>query len=151
MRIKEFSEGFEITFEFDRRITWAVKKLIEICPGSGKDKRRKSYIFPRCYEPQVHMFGQKYGFVFTKEHAKEDYKIPPLPELTIEIPLKMELYPYQREGVAYNITHKRVIIGDKMGLGKTCQGIASVVALDAFPCLVICPSVLKINWQREWH
>ncbi|WP_337659574.1 DEAD/DEAH box helicase [Butyricimonas virosa] len=151
MRVKEFNEGFEITFEFDKRLTWAIKKLMEICPGSEKDKRRKSYIFPKCYAPQVIMFGQKYGFAFTREHEKRDYELPPMPELKTEIPLKMTLYPYQREGVAYNIIHKRTIIGDKMGLGKTCQGIASVVALDAFPCLVICPSVLKINWQREWH
>ena len=91
------------------------------------------------------MFGQKYGFVFTKEHTKEDWEIPKLPELTQDIPLKMELYPYQKQGVAYNIIHKRTIIGDKMGLGKTCQAIASVLALNAFPCLVICPSSLKIK------
>lgn len=60
MRVKEFNEGFEITFEFDKRLTWAIKKLMEICPGSEKDKRRKSYIFPKCYAPQVIMFGQKY-------------------------------------------------------------------------------------------
>ena len=73
MRVKEFNEGFEITFEFDKRLTWAIKKLMEICPGSEKDKRRKSYIFPKCYAPQVIMFGQKYGFAFTREHEITSY------------------------------------------------------------------------------
>ena len=151
MRIKESNDSFEITFEYNRNLTWAIKKLMEVCPGAEYDPRRKSFFFPKIYAPQVYMFGQKYGFVFTKEHAKADWEIPKLPELTQDIPLKMELYPYQKQGVAYNIIHKRTIIGDKMGLGKTCQAIASVLALNAFPCLVICPSSLKINWQREWH
>ena len=151
MRIKETKEYYEVTFEFNRTLTWAVRKLLSVCPGAYADKSRKSYVFPKCYAPQVHMFGAKYGFAFTREHDKKDWRIPELPELVQEIPLKMELYPYQRKGVAYAILHKRVIIGDKPGLGKTCQAIATVVALGAFPCLVICPSSLKINWQREWH
>lgn len=151
MRIKESNDCFEITFEYNKRLTWAVKKLMEICPSSEYNPKRKSFIFPKRYASQIQRFGQKYGFVFTREHNKEDWKIPVLPELKQDIPLKMELYPYQKQGVAYNILHKRTIIGDKMGLGKTCQAIASVLALDAFPCLVICPSSLKINWQREWH
>ncbi|MEG0108873.1 MAG: DEAD/DEAH box helicase, partial [Lachnospiraceae bacterium] len=150
MRIKESETEYEITFEYNRNLTWAIKKMLSICPGSEYNPKRKSFIFPKCYAPQVYTFGNRYGFVFTKEHEKKDYKLPPMPELTIDIPLKMNLYPYQRQGVAYNIIHKRTIIGDKMGLGKTCQGIASVVALNAFPCLVICPNSLKINWQREW-
>ena len=150
MRIKETKDSFEITFEYNRSLSWAVKKLLSVCPGACIDKRRKSYVFPKCYAPQVYAFGTRYGFAFTKEHDRQDWKIPELPDLTQEIPLKMRLYPYQQKGVAYNIIHKRVIIGDKPGLGKTCQAIASVVALDAFPCLVICPSSLKINWQREW-
>ncbi len=37
-----------------------------------------------------------------------------------------------------------------MGLGKTLQSIATINLANAFPCLVICPNVVKINWQREW-
>lgn len=151
MRIKESKTEFEITFEYNKRLTWAVKKLLYDCPGSDFNPKRKSFVVPKHYEHQVLEFGNKHGFIFTKERDVQDYTIPPMPKLEIDIPLKMKLYPYQTEGVAYNILHKRVIIGDKMGLGKTCQAIASAVALNAFPCLIICPSSLKINWQREWH
>ncbi|MGL4519569.1 MAG: SNF2-related protein [Phocaeicola sp.] len=34
---------------------------------------------------------------------------------------------------------------------NTLQSIATINAAGAFPCLVICPSSLKINWEREWH
>jgi SWI/SNF-related matrix-associated actin-dependent regulator 1 of chromatin subfamily A len=65
--------------------------------------------------------------------------------------LKVTPYPYQQEGINYGITHPRLIIGDEPGLGKTLQSIGIVTAKNLFPCLVVCPSSLKINWQREWE
>lgn len=64
--------------------------------------------------------------------------------------LKVEPYPYQREGIRFGLEHKRIIIGDEPGLGKTLQSIGIVDTANAYPCLVICPSSLKINWQREF-
>lgn len=64
--------------------------------------------------------------------------------------LRVEPYPYQREGIAYGLDKKRLIIGDEPGLGKTLQSIGIVDTANAYPCLVICPSSLKINWQREF-
>lgn len=65
--------------------------------------------------------------------------------------LKVEPYPYQKEGIERGLEWKRLFIGDEPGLGKTLQSIGIVNEADAFPCLVICPSSLKINWQREWE
>ena len=65
--------------------------------------------------------------------------------------LCVEPYPYQREGIIYGLDKKRLIIGDEPGLGKTLQSIGIVDTADAYPCLVICPSSLKINWQREFE
>ena len=65
--------------------------------------------------------------------------------------LRVEPYPYQREGIVYGLDKKRLIIGDEPGLGKTLQSIGIVDTADAYPCLVICPSSLKINWQREFE
>lgn len=65
--------------------------------------------------------------------------------------LRVEPYPYQHEGIMYGLQHKRLIIGDEPGLGKTLQSIGIVDTAGAYPCLVICPSSLKINWQREFE
>ncbi len=65
--------------------------------------------------------------------------------------LKVEPYPYQQEGIMFGLQHKRIIIGDEPGLGKTLQSIGIVDTANAYPCLVICPSSLKINWQREFE
>ena len=65
--------------------------------------------------------------------------------------LRVEPYEYQREGICFGLEHKRIIIGDEPGLGKTLQSIGIVDTANAYPCLVICPSSLKINWQREFE
>lgn len=65
--------------------------------------------------------------------------------------LRVEPYPYQKEGIEAGLRWKRFLIGDEPGLGKTLQSIGVVDCADAYPCLVICPSSLKINWQREFE
>lgn len=146
-RIKNTGDHFEIAFDFNRAIARDVKKL----PDARRDPRSGAYLVPLSAEPFLLALAVKHGLAFTEERPARDRAIPSLPELAVDIPLRRSLYPYQRQGVAYCIDKKRAIIGDKPGLGKTAQAIAAVTALDAFPCLVICPSSLKINWQREWH
>lgn len=70
---------------------------------------------------------------------------------TLKHNLRVEPYEYQREGICFGLEHKRIIIGDEPGLGKTLQSIGIVDTARAYPCLVICPSSLKINWQREFE
>lgn len=65
--------------------------------------------------------------------------------------LNIEPYAYQAEGIQFGLEKKRVLIGDEPGLGKTLQSIGIVDTANAYPCLVICPSSLKINWQREFE
>lgn len=65
--------------------------------------------------------------------------------------LKVEPYPYQKDGILFGLEKKRLIIGDEPGLGKTLQSIGIADCANAYPCLVICPASLKINWQREFE
>lgn len=65
--------------------------------------------------------------------------------------LKVTPYEYQQEGILFGLRKKRFLIGDEPGLGKTLQSIGVVDCARAYPCLVICPSSLKINWQREFE
>lgn len=82
--------------------------------------------------------------------AVTDYTIPDLPKLTVPHGLLLEPYEYQKEGIAYALQHKRCIFGDQPGLGKMLQAIGTVTIAKAYPCLVVCPAALKINWQREF-
>ncbi|MCP5228360.1 DEAD/DEAH box helicase [Accumulibacter sp.] len=67
--------------------------------------------------------------------------------------LKVEMYPYQREGALFAARAGRALIGDEMGLGKTVQAIAAMEILArhfaAERVLVVCPTSLKHQWERE--
>lgn len=70
---------------------------------------------------------------------------------TLKHNLKVQPYDYQLEGIAAGMKWQRFLIGDEPGLGKTLQSIGVVDCANAYPCLVICPASLKINWQREFE
>ena len=67
--------------------------------------------------------------------------------------IKATLYPYQKEGVAFSVFKKAVIIADEMGLGKTLQAISTaILKKDIFSfkkTLVICPASVKNQWKNE--
>jgi SNF2 family DNA or RNA helicase len=67
--------------------------------------------------------------------------------------LKTNLFPYQKEGVAFAAFRDGAIIADEMGLGKTIQAIAAAVMkkkLFGFKrTLIICPASLKEQWKQE--
>ena len=67
--------------------------------------------------------------------------------------INAKLYPYQKEGVAFSLFKKGVIIADEMGLGKTLQAITTaVIKKDIFnfkKTLVICPASVKHQWKNE--
>ncbi|MFA7242542.1 MAG: DEAD/DEAH box helicase [Sulfuricellaceae bacterium] len=67
--------------------------------------------------------------------------------------LKADLYPYQAEGALFAARAGRALIGDEMGLGKTIQAIAATELFarhfGAERVLVVCPTSLKHQWQRE--
>ena len=57
--------------------------------------------------------------------------------------------PYQIEGKQRMKELKSCLQSDDMGLGKTGQTILAIDEVNAFPCLIICPSTLKCNWEIE--
>ena len=67
--------------------------------------------------------------------------------------LKGELYDYQREGALFAACAGRCLIGDEMGVGKTIQALAAaeIMArrLGIERVLVVCPTSLKHQWERE--
>lgn len=67
--------------------------------------------------------------------------------------LKVDLYPYQAQGALFAARAGRCLIGDEMGLGKTVQAIAAAELMirhfGAQRVLIICPTSLKHQWQRE--
>jgi superfamily II DNA or RNA helicase len=116
------------------------------------EKARKSGHDLRCYEDAV-------GLIAQVRDAAERLRIidaaypqgagsPALKGL-----VKAELYPYQAEGALFAARAGRCLIGDEMGLGKTIQAIAAAELfarhLGAERVLIVCPTSLKHQWQKE--
>ncbi|HEV7194256.1 MAG TPA: SNF2-related protein, partial [Jatrophihabitantaceae bacterium] len=72
---------------------------------------------------------------------------PPGP---LRVRAKRELMPHQVQLIASAAAgHRTFLLADEPGLGKTAQALLAAEAANAYPLLVVVPSVVKINWARE--
>lgn len=150
MTITETSRGFEIQFPFDLRIKDAIKRI----NGSYFRGADKTWVVPKHQNREIDQLRARFGVMDPNlaaiEMPEQANQAPELPDLDIQLDIPRTLFPFQEKGVAYCRSKRKVIIGDQPGLGKTSQAIAAVHSLKAFPCLIICPATLKLNWQKEW-
>lgn len=151
MNIQKSDKYFIISFTYRPNLVDAVKLL----PGKRWDGVNKCWLVPIEYEDSVTAFATRYGFKFGKAVVMSEevvFEPIPMPELSTELRLAdgFNPYPYQLQGIQRGLDLKRFLNGDKPGLGKTMQAIATVHTPGAYPCLVICPSTLKENWKREF-
>lgn len=164
MQVVEHPTELHVSIPYDRfrvRNTNTIKQL----DGSKFDWTRKSWIVPIRYKETLQVYCQKFKGEWIAALPPTPQiigEIKPLPELDIEIDIvnRENGYtprPYQLQGMARGLELKRFINGDEPGLGKTLQSIGTIYVAGkyynepVYPCLVICPSALKINWAREWE
>lgn len=155
MNIELKGDNFELSFKYKPSIVDRIRQI----PGRRFDGTRKVWIIPTRsrvdLERMIYQIQQfeNINWLSGNEKREEEavYDIPELPELVIPHNLKIQPYPYQLKGIARGLELKRFMNCDEPGLGKTLQSIATINIAGAFPCLVICPSSLKINWMREWE
>lgn len=76
--------------------------------------------------------------------------LPEVPEFDRLSPRGLEVMKHQsrflesvREG------HRRFLLADEPGLGKTAQSVLAASVANAYPLLVVVPNVVKMNWARE--
>ena len=155
MNIELKGDNFELSFKYKPSIVDRVRQI----PGRRFDGAKKVWIVPARsrvdLERMIYQIRQfeNINWVNGTEKKEEDiaYDIPELPDLTVPHNLKIQPYPYQLKGIARGLQLKRFMNCDEPCLGKTLQSIATINLADAFPCLVVCHSSLKINWLREWE
>ena len=126
-----------------------VRRLVE-CVGRLERLGHEVKVYPDAEELIQRRLFQQHLAERTAEIQKDPHKHPLRKEL-----LKVELLPYQLEGVAFAAGTGRAILADDMGLGKTIQGVgaAELLAREAGirRVLVVCPASLKSQWRSEIH
>jgi SNF2 family DNA or RNA helicase len=58
-------------------------------------------------------------------------------------------FAHQETGIKFLLSRNGCILADDMGLGKTYQAIVAALESGAERILIVCPSAVKINWERE--
>lgn len=137
-----------VIFPYDAEMISAVRKI----PNSKFDKNYKSWlVFPdHSIVQYIEVFSKYFNFEFHDDAVNLLNSLKKQPDSNIiSSKLKATLRPFQQIGVSYAMKYERCFIADEMGLGKSAESIASVESLNAYPCIILCPSSLKLNWQRE--
>jgi superfamily II DNA or RNA helicase len=111
------------------------------------------------FDHDLRCFDDVLGFVAeVRDRQNREEKLKQIFPRGIDSPafeklLRVPLYDYQREGALFAVRAGRCLIGDEMGLGKTIQAIAAVEIFarnfGVERVLIICPTSLKHQWERE--
>ena len=111
-----------------------------------KQARQISDTF-RCYKDAIDFI------IDIREKAKREMIVKTYNDEKLDNLLKVNLYPYQKEGIRFAAKAGKAIIADEMGLGKTIQAIGTAELLRKEgligSVLVLCPTSLKYQWRSE--
>lgn len=111
-----------------------------------KQARQISDTF-RCYKDAIDFI------IDIREKAKREKIVKTYHDEKLDNLLKVNLYPYQKEGIRFAAKAGKAIIADEMGLGKTIQAIGTAELLRKEgligSVLVLCPTSLKYQWRSE--
>ncbi|WP_163512261.1 DEAD/DEAH box helicase [Fodinicola acaciae] len=104
---------------------------------------------------EIDVDGETIEFEAAPEIARLADRLSTMDTESIDTPaeLRATLRPYQQRGLAWLNAMTELGLGgclaDDMGLGKTIQLIALHLHRKSGPTLVICPTTLLGNWERE--
>lgn len=120
----------KIEFRYMPHLVEAVKEI----PGRRFDGESKCWVAPVTSLKEVEAFARRYGFRWADAPQPKEVvgAIPPMPELTQEISLALTPFPYQKQGIAYALLHKKCIVGDQPGLGKAQPLSAKIATPNGF-------------------
>ena len=111
-----------------------------------KQARQISDTF-RCYKDAIDFI------IDIREKAKREKILKKYDDEKLDNLLKVNLYPYQKEGIRFAAKAGKAIIADEMGLGKTIQAIGTAELLRKEgligSVLILCPTSLKYQWRSE--
>ena len=124
-----------------------LKKTAYASIGSFLKQARQISDTFRCYKDAIDFI------IDIREKAKRENIVKTYDDEKLDNLLKVNLYPYQKEGIRFAAKAGKAIIADEMGLGKTIQAIGTAELLRKEgligSVLVLCPTSLKYQWRSE--
>lgn len=140
--------SFNVTFNYNQSIVDTVKQV----PNAIYHKKFKSWEIPatslsRAIELLLNLDDIDLSLLESNKETTEEVVLNDKHYLTTP-------FDYQLQGIKYGIQHKKWLLLDSPGLGKTLQMIYLVQELiergEVNHCLVVCGvNALKYNWKKE--
>jgi superfamily II DNA or RNA helicase len=142
------------TAVFDPRMLEELQNTLRDCDGTQRqpglyrmDARQSAFLQAIAQEQGMPLKAPR-SWRNQLENLQGGGELAPVPLGSLEETLR----PYQKQGVAWMSHLARSglagILADEMGLGKTLQALAFLRSMGG-KALIICPSTLVYNWQRE--
>jgi SWI/SNF-related matrix-associated actin-dependent regulator 1 of chromatin subfamily A len=156
--LKVEAKHVTVSFPFDPIMVNAVNDL----PGSRWHANSRTWRLPLAALGDAVAFAEEYKLQVSPDvletveriaqSASRSVAASRATDAALRVPgLALELYPFQRAGVAYIMDKRRAFLADEMGLGKTLQALASVELAGDYPCIVVCPPKLPLDWEMKIH
>jgi SWI/SNF-related matrix-associated actin-dependent regulator 1 of chromatin subfamily A len=152
--VKVTAKSVIINFPYDVVKIAEVKKI----PNTSWHSDSKTWRTPLSSLVEVAAFAEEFNLSISDDVVEETTRIHAARERALaeslatdsdfHVPgLGLTPFPYQRAGIEYAVKKRRTFIADEMGLGKTLQALATVEATDQYPCVVVVPPSLLLNWE----
>lgn len=149
------------TFVYRSGYSTAIRDECREIPGRRWDGKSKTWRFPLGAASYVKALVEKFDATVGPDAAPylqvESADAEVMREASrafdadIVIPdIAEPLYAYQLAAVRYaQLARWRCVIGDEPGLGKTRVAVASTMLAEAWPLIVVCPTIVEVHWLRE--
>lgn len=113
--------------------------------GKLKKNQEKSrmYFIPKTQLLDDFLFEEKDVDINFEHYEAIDSMV--LPDGTVG----RKLYDIQKEGIKFLLSRDGCLLADDMGVGKTIQSVIAALDSGAKKILIVCPTAVKVNWQRE--
>jgi SWI/SNF-related matrix-associated actin-dependent regulator 1 of chromatin subfamily A len=148
-------------FVYRSGFSMAIRDECRSIPGRRWDGETKTWRFPLSSASYVKALAEKFSSSIGPDAAPylqvESADAATMRDASrafdaeVEIPeIGRPLYPYQLAAVRYaQLARWRCVFGDEPGLGKTAAALATVMLAEAWPTVVVCPTVVEMHWMRE--
>lgn len=134
-------------------IEYHEKPLIQAVPAAKWSLKNKRWEMPAAWGNAVALRGSFGNKLYLDESVEEwgwaehQWTAAVANARRAEVP---GTYGYQVSGSRFLTLAGSALLGDEMGLGKSKQTIDALVALNAFPVLIVCPNSVKAVWKQEF-
>ncbi len=171
--ISKVANGYQVRFPYDRDLVQRVREI----PTARFDRQKKVWFVENSAKEDLVDFAEETSAILESAievsfsdmaGRRRRYKMSLATESDLDIPsLQGTLKGFQKAGIRFGLealgfarqgeswarmpehSKRGVLIGDEQGLGKTVQALGILEAASAFPAVVVAPTSVRLNWQRE--